>query len=59
MGAAAVQILEKAVLVCLRTLVTEVYILVQSKVEWFPEHKQAGLEIFFFFSFGSIDPSRK
>lgn len=39
MGTAAVQILAKATLVSLITFVTEVYILVESKLEWFPEHK--------------------
>lgn len=57
MGAAAVQILVKAMLVCLITLVTEVYILVQSKLEWFPEHKTSKQDLRFLFC--SIDPSRK
>jgi len=39
MGAAAVWILAKVTLVCLITPVTEMYILVQSKLEWLPEHK--------------------
>lgn len=39
MGPAAVQVLAKPTLVCLISPVTEMDTVVQSKLEWFPEHE--------------------